>query len=103
MKLPNTNLETHPRGDDGNPNSIINGNWVILDNMVQGVPHNARIAWDNVLKKFKAVKDETSATQAPTASDDITQGYSIGSLWYDTVGEKLYTCINNVEGGAIWL
>jgi hypothetical protein len=40
------------------------------------------------------------ATQAPTSSDDETQGYSAGSKWL--VEGQLYICISGAQGAAVW-
>lgn len=40
---------------------------------------------------------------APTVNDDITEGYSQGSKWYDSVGGEIYYCVDNADGAAVWL
>jgi hypothetical protein len=42
------------------------------------------------------------ATTYPTPSDDITQGWRIGSRWLDVNTDQLYVCVDNTEGAAIW-
>jgi hypothetical protein len=44
------------------------------------------------------------ATAAPGAGDDITAGYSIGSLWADVapLPATIYICRDNTEGAATW-
>lgn len=45
-------------------------------------------------------KSNYNATDFPTASDDKTLGYSVGSIWvYDTVG---FMCVDNTERSAKW-
>jgi len=42
---------------------------------------------------------------APTVNDDISLGYVVGSLWYDTTattGDYLYVCEDNADGAAVW-
>jgi len=48
-------------------------------------------------------KSNMSATNAPGVNDDSTQGYSVGSLWVDTVGSVAYTCTDASVGSAVWL
>jgi hypothetical protein len=46
------------------------------------------------------VQNNFSAMATPTATDDISEGYTEGSVWYyDGI---LYTCVDDTEGAAIW-
>jgi len=47
-------------------------------------------------------KLNTTATAAPTALTDSTQGYSVGSMWIDTVANKVYTCVKSNASAAVW-
>ena len=47
-------------------------------------------------------KDNLSATTAPTANDDNTVGYSIGSRWIDVTNDAVYTAVDVSTGAAIW-
>jgi len=42
-------------------------------------------------------------TAAPGVSDDDTAGYVAGSLWADRTNHKIYVCIDNSTGAAVWL
>jgi hypothetical protein len=42
-------------------------------------------------------------TTAPTASDDGTADYSIGSRWWDTTADKEYVCLDTTTSNAVWL
>jgi hypothetical protein len=42
------------------------------------------------------------ATTAPTANDDVTLGYIIGSMWFDVTNHKLYMCEDNTDTAAVW-
>ncbi|MCW5699286.1 MAG: hypothetical protein KIT00_05555, partial [Rhodospirillales bacterium] len=55
------------------------------------------------LGNVENTKTNFSATTAPTATDDTTAGYSVGSLWADTFGDKAYICFNAATGAAIWV
>ena len=48
------------------------------------------------------LKDNLSATTAPTATDDSGAGYSVGSLWCDTTNDNVYICIDSSASAAIW-
>lgn len=45
--------------------------------------------------------NNTSAASAPTAGDDDTAGYSVGSIWITTSG-AIYDCIDNTSVAAVW-
>lgn len=43
-----------------------------------------------------------NATAAPTANDDETKGYSVGSTWIDVQSQTAYVCYDATEGAAVW-
>ena len=43
-----------------------------------------------------------AATAAPTANDDSGDGYSIGSVWFDTTNNNIYIAKAVTVGAAIW-
>jgi septal ring-binding cell division protein DamX len=47
-------------------------------------------------------KNNFSATTVPGASDDTTQGYAVGSLWYNTSSTLLYICSDSTGSAAVW-
>jgi len=48
------------------------------------------------------VKSKLNAITAPGVTDDGAAGYSIGSTWIDTTGDKAYTCLDSTNGAAVW-
>jgi len=48
------------------------------------------------------VKNNYAAIVAPTATDDSAAGYSVGSVWVDTIANVSYTCTSNAVGAAVW-
>jgi hypothetical protein len=48
------------------------------------------------------VKDAFSQTTDPTLDDDTLEGYSVGSLWYNMTGAKIYRLLDASEGAANW-
>jgi len=40
---------------------------------------------------------------SPTALNDSTQGYSVGSSWYDTRSNLFWTCNDATPGAAKWI
>lgn len=51
--------------------------------------------WNNARNQF-------AATSAPTTTDDNTLGYGVGSMWWDTVGGGVYSCVSAATGAANW-
>lgn len=41
------------------------------------------------------------SASAPTASDDRTKGYSMGSLWVKS-NSDIYVCVSHTAGAAVW-
>lgn len=54
--------------------------------------------WTNLV----AGRKEASAV-APGVTNDIDEGYDVGSIWADTTGVDAYICINNAAGAAVWV
>jgi len=44
-----------------------------------------------------------SATSAPSASDDQTMGYGVGSVWIDTSADNAYICVDSSTGASVWV
>jgi cytoskeletal protein CcmA (bactofilin family) len=38
----------------------------------------------------------------PTSNNDAEQGYSVGSLWFDSLNNNAYVCLNNSTDTAVW-
>ena len=47
-------------------------------------------------------KNNYYATTNPAATDDISDMYTRGSIWVNTVTSKVYMCINSSAGAAVW-
>lgn len=60
------------------------------------------MGFDPTLKTLDRVRDNRAATTAPTASDDVTQGYSPGSMWVDISAGQVYWCADASAGAAVW-
>lgn len=43
-----------------------------------------------------------NAAVAPSATDDSSAGYEVGSLWVDTTANKAYVCVDDAVGAAVW-
>jgi len=79
---PNLNL-TKPDIGSTNWGSSVNGNWDTLDSNLP--------------------KSNFSASTGPSTNNDSTQGYSVGSRWFDTTNLQTYICISATSGAAVWL
>lgn len=51
---------------------------------------------------YSLAKQNLAASVAPTTTDDVNSGYSIGSLWVDTVTDKSYICVDATASAASW-
>ena len=49
-----------------------------------------------------SIKNNYSATSAPTSTNDSSENYSIGSTWIDTNSNGAYICVDNTAGAAVW-
>lgn len=52
--------------------------------------------YDGILHNRSAVTD-------PTATDDTTEGYSVGSKWYNQITEETFECLDASSGAAVWV
>lgn len=49
------------------------------------------------------VQNKFDATTAPTTTDDIGAGYSVGSVWIDVTNDLAYVCVDATSSAAVWL
>lgn len=54
-------------------------------------------------KNIGIPKANYSASTPPTATDDVSEDYSVGSVWADTAGNETYRCVDATEGAAVWI
>ena len=48
------------------------------------------------------LKHNLTAVASPTANDDSSAGYAIGSLWADATGDTLWQAVDVSVAAAIW-
>jgi hypothetical protein len=46
--------------------------------------------------------NNTTATTNPVVTDDSTQGYAPGSIWENTTTGRIFICVGNASGAAVW-
>lgn len=39
----------------------------------------------------------------PTVNNDTTEGYVVGSRWFNTTADREFVCLDNTDGAAVWL
>lgn len=57
---------------------------------------------ENASGSFFTKKHNFSASTAPTVNEDTGDGYSVGSWWFDTTADKVYTCLDATAAAAVW-
>lgn len=69
--------------------------------IARGAGHLVR---DSLRGAFRVVRDNLHGETVPSIFDDITQGWSAGSLWYYEIASipTWYICTKNTKNGAIW-
>jgi hypothetical protein len=55
-----------------------------------------------VLQALGSSKNNTTATSAPGVTNDIDEGYGVGSLWTNVTSDESYICLDNTDGAAVW-
>jgi hypothetical protein len=45
---------------------------------------------------------KTNATTAPVVTNDLDEGYRVGSFWTDVTNDKTWICLDPADGAAIW-
>lgn len=51
---------------------------------------------------YAVIRDNLTASAAPTAGDDDADGYEVGSLWLWAARGALYVCTSATTGAATW-
>lgn len=77
-------------------------------NNVVGTPSNGdSLVYDDVSKvwRFEGNSGITNRSAAvdPSATDDSSSGFVLGSVWYNTVTQTSWVCVSPSEGDAKWL
>ena len=54
------------------------------------------------LSNIENLKVKLDATTAPTVNNDVDEGYSVGSRWFDITNDEEYVCLDATDGAAVW-
>jgi hypothetical protein len=64
---------------------------------------NGVVTGDHVIEANLPSKNNITATANPTASDDVLDGYEVGSHWINVTGNTGHLCVDSSVGAAIWV
>lgn len=64
---------------------------------------NAEAAQAAAEAAVASVSLNNETTTNPTINDDVTLGYSAGSIWMNTTTDTGYLCTDATDGAAVWL
>jgi len=76
--------------------TVTNIGYVLLDK------GNGAAVWGKIAPQSNGATNNFAAVTTPVAANDSTQGYSIGSVWVDTVTDQSYTLVDDTAGAAVW-
>lgn len=65
------------------------------------IPSDHIIVGNNT-DEIRTIKYKFDAITAPSNINDFNDGYSIGSKWFDTIHDLVYTCLDSSIGHAVW-
>ena len=51
----------------------------------------------------RVAKYNPDATTAPGVTNDVDEGYSVGSIWINISTDQAYVCVDTTDGAAVWL
>ena len=54
------------------------------------------------LAALSVITNKLDATADPTATDDSSAGYQIGSVWVNTTTDEAFTCVDATAAAAVW-
>ncbi len=95
---------TNPTINDDSDDRYGVGSWWI--NQTAGEVYLCRDATVGAAVWARLSADEPranlTATTDPTATDDDTAGYSVGSLWFNVTAEVVFVCWDATTGAAVW-
>lgn len=61
-----------------------------------------RVAFNGHLDSDGGLLNNYAGAVGPAVTDDANDGYSVGSVWIDIVGDASYICVDPAVGAAVW-
>lgn len=55
------------------------------------------------MRGYPCPKINETAVVSPGATDDISGGWEVGSIWVNTAGPSIWICAANTRNAAVWL
>jgi hypothetical protein len=72
--------------------------WVCID------PTSTNAVWIDIYSQENVVPiSNFNGIQDPTNQDDVNNGYSFGSFWYNQNTEAVFICVTPVSQNAVWV
>ena len=53
--------------------------------------------------KADKIQNNYEATTNPTVNDDVSEWYSVWSIWYNLTDQEAFICIDAIEWAAVWI
>lgn len=85
------------------PSSPVNGTLYNTPDGRQYKYNSTTSTWDYQGIQDTGIKNNFVATTSPSATDDNTQGYAVGSKWIDVSNNVPYICVDATASAAIWV
>jgi len=89
--------------------ALSTGSWRIPIGIVYLYKGQTAIEEIDILRRYQlrpiftaSAKNNLNATAAPTASDNASQGYAVGSIWRNTTNDKIWICAKATQTTATW-
>lgn len=111
LTMPDQNIDLTPDSGDFNSLPVVDTTSLVKDpadatKLARMDVGNIATATTRILEMPDADvllrKNNFAGAAAPSVSDDNTQGYAVGSYWFDTTNDEVYGCTNAATGAAEW-
>ncbi len=60
-------------------------------------------AWNSLGYSLTVPLSKYDATVDPAVTDDVTDGYGVGSVWVNVTGDKGFVCVDATTNTAVWI
>ncbi len=85
--------------DDEGEGYEVGSVWI---NTTQGRTFVCMDATDGAAVWREEVKNNVAAAADPGVTNDIDEGYAVGSMWTNETDDGVFICTNNADGAAVW-